>query len=175
MLLEKISQTYTSLIYSHRQDYLNLSSVIETPNSPPNSGKPLCNASKLNWTCQLPFTHKQTDQQRSQTKPSFKYYETRYQRNKTTGHKTYYLSHTQSIYPRTIQQRCHLFTYNSAANRNSSLTHKSKPPSLPQTNSWTHSLPFSIWHQKQSSSLALYKRLMLTEGDDQALSTTQDN
>src|SRR2546421_4414406 len=36
MLLEKISQTYTSPTYSHRQDYLNPSSVIETPNSPPN-------------------------------------------------------------------------------------------------------------------------------------------
>src|SRR2546421_10814147 len=79
MLLEKISQTCTSPTYSHRQDYPSQSSAIETPNSPPNSGKPLCNALKLNWTCQLPFTHKQTDQQRSQTKPSFKYYEIRYQ------------------------------------------------------------------------------------------------
>src|SRR6266480_1755746 len=64
MLLEKISQTYTSLTYSHRQDYPNLSSAIETPNSPPNSGKTLCNTSKLNWTCQLLFTHKQKDQQK---------------------------------------------------------------------------------------------------------------
>src|SRR6266513_2864361 len=47
----------------------------------------------------LYFTHKQTDQQRSQTKPSFKYYEIGYQRNKTTGHNTYHLSHTQSTYP----------------------------------------------------------------------------
>src|SRR5947209_10701687 len=46
--LEKISQTCTSPIYSHKQDYLNPSSVTETPNLPPNSGKPLCNASKLN-------------------------------------------------------------------------------------------------------------------------------
>src|SRR5947207_12387283 len=51
MLLEKISQTYTSLTYSHRQDYPNPSSATETPNSPPNSGKPLCNASRSNWTC----------------------------------------------------------------------------------------------------------------------------
>src|SRR6266480_3383402 len=58
MLLEKILQTCTSLTYSHRQDYPNQSSVIETPNSLPNSGKLLYNASKLNWTCQLPFTHK---------------------------------------------------------------------------------------------------------------------
>src|SRR5436189_3026303 len=100
MLLEKISQTCTSPTYSHRQDYPNQSSsAIETPNSPLNSGKPLCNASKLNWTCQLPFTHKQMDQQKSQTKPSFKYYETGYQQSKTTGHNTYHLSHTQSIYP----------------------------------------------------------------------------
>src|SRR2546429_7404730 len=48
MLLEKILQTCTSPTYSHKQDYLNPSSVIETPNSPPNSGKLLCNASKLN-------------------------------------------------------------------------------------------------------------------------------
>src|SRR5437667_1850046 len=48
MLLEKISQTYTSPTYSHRQDYLSLSSAIETSNSPPNSEKPLCNTSKLN-------------------------------------------------------------------------------------------------------------------------------
>src|SRR5204862_2087863 len=116
-LLEKISQTCTSPIYSHRQDCLNPSSAIETPNSPPNSGKPLCNASKLNWTCQLPFTHKQTDQQKSQTKPSFKSYETGYQRNKITGHNTYHLSHTQSTYPRMIQQRYHPFTYDSAASR----------------------------------------------------------
>ena len=116
MLLEKILQTCTSLTYSHKQDYLNPSSAIETPNSPPNSGKPLCNASKLNWTCQLPFTHKQMDQQRSQTKPSFKYYEIGYQQNKTTGHNTYHLSHTQSTYPRMIQQRCHPFTYDSATN-----------------------------------------------------------
>src|SRR5437762_1667705 len=114
MLLEKISQTCTSPTYSHRQDYPNLLSVIETPNSPPNSGKPLCNASKSNSTCQLPFTHKQTDQQKSQTKPLFKYYETGYQRSKTTGYNTYHLSHTQSTYPRTIQQRCHPFTYDSA-------------------------------------------------------------
>src|SRR5438477_434615 len=126
MLLEKISQTCTSPTYSHRQDYLNPSSVTETPNSPPNSGKPLCNASKSNWTCQLPFTHKQTDQQKSQTKPSFKSYETGYQRNKTTGHNTYHLSHMQSTYPRTIQQRCPPFTYDSAASRNSSLTRTSK-------------------------------------------------
>src|SRR5205809_3114916 len=98
MLLEKKSQTCTSPIYSHRQDYLNQSSAIESPNSPPNSGKPLCNTSKLNWTCQLPFTHKQMDQQRSQTKPSSKYYETGYQQNKTTEHNTYHLSYTQSIY-----------------------------------------------------------------------------
>src|SRR3989440_8221146 len=175
MLLEKISQTCTSPTYSHRQDYPNQSSAIETLNSPPSFGKPLCNASKLNWTCQLPFTHKQTDQQKSQTKPSFKSYETGYQQNKTTGHNTYHLSHMQSTYPRTIQQRCHPFTYNSAANQNSSLTHTSKPPSLPQMNSWMHSLPFSIWHQKQSLSLTLHKRLMLTEGDDQAPSMTQDN
>src|SRR6266480_150766 len=44
MLLEKISQTCTSHTYSHRQDYPNPSSAIEIPNSPPNSGKPLCNA-----------------------------------------------------------------------------------------------------------------------------------
>src|SRR5438552_19157390 len=31
ILLEKISQTCTSLTYSQRQDYLNLSSAIETP------------------------------------------------------------------------------------------------------------------------------------------------
>src|SRR5438045_8451412 len=99
MLLEKISQTYTSPTYSHRQDYLSSSSVIKTPNSPPNSGKPLCNASKLNWICQLPFTHKQMDQQKSPTKPSFKYYETGYQPSKTTEHNTYHLSHTQSTYP----------------------------------------------------------------------------
>src|SRR3989440_9218532 len=48
---EKISQTCTSLTYSHRQDYPNPSSVIETPHSPPNFGKPLCNTSKLNWMC----------------------------------------------------------------------------------------------------------------------------
>src|SRR2546429_5448872 len=46
MLLEKTSQTCTSLIYSHRQDYPNQSSATETPNSPPNSGKLLCNVSK---------------------------------------------------------------------------------------------------------------------------------
>src|SRR5947207_6882277 len=39
ILLEKISQTCTSPTYFHRQDYLNQLSVIETPNSPPNSGK----------------------------------------------------------------------------------------------------------------------------------------
>src|SRR5947207_3647470 len=50
-----------------------------------------------------------------------------------------------------------------------------KPPYLPQMNSWMHSLPFSIWHPKQSLSFTLHKRLILTEGDDQALSTTQDN
>src|SRR5947207_6162320 len=99
MLLEKISQTCTSPTYSHKQYYPNPSSATETPNSPPNSGKPLCNASKLNWTCQLPFTHKQMDQQKSQTKPSFKFYETGYQQNKTTEHNTYHLSHTQSTYP----------------------------------------------------------------------------
>src|SRR6266513_21649 len=96
MLQEKISQTYTSPTYSHRQDYSNQLSATETPNSPPNSGKLLCNTSKLNWICQLPFTHKQMDQQKSQTKPSFKYYETEYQQSKTTGHNTYRLSHTQS-------------------------------------------------------------------------------
>src|SRR5436305_4670891 len=78
-LLEKISQTCTSPTYSHKQDYPNPSSAIETPNLPPNSGKPLCNALKLNWTCQLPFTHKQTDQQKLQTKLLFKYYKTGYQ------------------------------------------------------------------------------------------------
>src|SRR5947199_6823239 len=61
MLLEKISQTCTSPTYSHRQDYPNPLSAIETLNLPPNSGKLLCNASKLNWTYQLPFTHKQMD------------------------------------------------------------------------------------------------------------------
>src|SRR5438477_12568608 len=66
MLLEKISQTCTSLTYFHRQDYLNQSSAIETPNSPPNSGKLLCNTSKLNWTYQLPCTHKLTAQHNSQ-------------------------------------------------------------------------------------------------------------
>src|SRR5436305_10625353 len=93
MLLEKISQTCTSTTYSHRQDYPNPSSVTEIPNSPPNSGKPLCNALRSNSTCQLPFTHKQTDQQKSQTKPSFKFYETGYQPSKTTGPNTYHLSH----------------------------------------------------------------------------------
>src|SRR5436309_11046802 len=73
MLLEKISQTCTSPTYSHKQDYLNPSSATKTPNLPLNSEKLLCNASKLNWTCQLSFTHKQMDQQKSQTKPSFKY------------------------------------------------------------------------------------------------------
>src|SRR6266480_3012091 len=67
ILLEKISQTCTSPTYSHRQDYPNPSSATETLNSPPNSGKPLCNTSRSNWTCQLPFTHKQMDQQKSQT------------------------------------------------------------------------------------------------------------
>src|SRR5436309_10854352 len=67
MLLEKILQTCTSLTYSHRQDYLNQLSVTEIPNSPPSSGKLLCNTSKLNWTCQLPFTCKQMDQQKLQT------------------------------------------------------------------------------------------------------------
>src|SRR5437762_4086731 len=79
MLLEKISQTCTSPTYSHRQDYPNPSSVTETSNLPPNSGKPLCNASRSNSTCQLPFTHKQMDQQKLQTKSSFKFYETGYQ------------------------------------------------------------------------------------------------
>ena len=51
MLLKKISQTYTSLTYSHRQDYLNQSSVTEIPNSPPNSKKLLCNTSKSNSIC----------------------------------------------------------------------------------------------------------------------------
>src|SRR6266480_3264341 len=115
------------------------------------------------------------DQQKSQTKPSFKFYETEYQQSKTTGQSIYHLSHTQSTYPRAIQPKCHPSTYDTAANRNSSLTHTSKPPSQPQMNSWTYSLPFSIWHQKQSLSLALHKRLMLTEGDDQAPSMTQDN
>src|SRR5438045_9313242 len=55
MQLEKISQTCTSSTYSHRQDYPNPSSATETPNLPPNSEKLLCNTSKLNWTCQLPF------------------------------------------------------------------------------------------------------------------------
>src|SRR5436190_13201982 len=128
MLLEKILQTCTSPTYSHKQDYPNQSSAIETPNSPPNSGKPLCNTSKLSWTCQLPFTHKQTDQQKSQTKPSFKFYETGYQRNKTTGHNTYYLSYTQSTYPRMTQQKYYPSTYDTAASQNSSLTHTSKPP-----------------------------------------------
>src|SRR5436305_7946207 len=73
MLLEKISQTCTSPTYSHRQDYLSQSSAIETSNSPPSSGKPLCNTSRSNSICPPPFTHKQTDQQKSQTKPSFKY------------------------------------------------------------------------------------------------------
>src|SRR5437763_14359182 len=54
MLQEKISQTCTSLTYSHRQDYLNPSSATETPNSPPNSAKSLCNTSRSNSTCQLP-------------------------------------------------------------------------------------------------------------------------
>src|SRR5437762_12982007 len=40
MPLEKISQTCTSPTYSHRQDYLNQSSAIETPNYLPTSGKP---------------------------------------------------------------------------------------------------------------------------------------
>src|SRR5437762_7585087 len=48
MLLEKILQTCTSLTYSHRQDYLNLLSVTEIPNSPPNSEKLLCNTSRSN-------------------------------------------------------------------------------------------------------------------------------
>src|SRR5947208_1559908 len=172
MLLEKISQTCTSPTYSHRQNYPNPSSATETPNSPPNSGKPLCNTSRSNSTCQLPFTHKQMVQQKSQTKPSFKFYETGYQQSKTTGQNIYHLSHTQSTYPRTIQQRCRPSTYDTATNRNSSLTRTSKPPSLPQTNSWMHSLPFSTWHPKQSLSLVLRKKLMLTEGDDQAPSTT---
>src|SRR5436309_6555456 len=51
MLLEKISQTCTSPTYSHRQDYPNQSSVIKIPNLPPNSGKPLYNASRSNSTC----------------------------------------------------------------------------------------------------------------------------
>ena len=148
MLLEKISQTCTSPTYSHRQDYPNPSSVIETPNLPLSFGKLLCNASRLNSTCPLPFTYKQTDQQKSQTKPSFKFYETEYQPSKTTGQNTYHLLHTQSTYPRMIQPKCHPSTYDTAANRNSSLTHTSKPPSLPQTNSWMHSLPFSTWYQK---------------------------
>src|SRR5947207_3023861 len=61
MLLEKISQTCTSPTYSHRQDYLSQSSAIETSNSPPSSGKPLCNTSRSNSICPPPFTHKQTD------------------------------------------------------------------------------------------------------------------
>src|SRR5437762_5236306 len=44
MLLEKISQTFTSPTYSHKQDYVNPSSAIAIPNSPLNFGKPLCNA-----------------------------------------------------------------------------------------------------------------------------------
>src|SRR5437764_14559434 len=135
MLLKKISQTCTSPTYSHKQDYPNPSSVTEIPNLPPNSGKPLCNASKLNWTCQLPFTHKQMVQQKLQTKPSFKFYETGYQQSKTTGQSIYHLSHTQSTYLRTTQQKCRSSTYDTAANRNSFLTRTSKPPSLPQTNS----------------------------------------
>src|SRR5947207_2781964 len=115
------------------------------------------------------------DQQKSQTKSLFKFYETGYQPSKTTGYNTYHLSHTQSTYPRMIQQKCHPSTYDTAVSRNSSLTHTSKPPSLPQMNSWMHSLPFSTWHPKQSLSLTLHKRLMLTEGDDQASSTTQNN
>src|SRR5207248_10293460 len=101
---EDITDLYFTT-YSHRQDYPNPSSATETPNSPPNSGKPLCNASKLNWTCQLPFTHKQMDQQKSQTKPSFKFYETEYQQSKTTEQSIYHLSHTQSIYLQTIQPK----------------------------------------------------------------------
>src|SRR5438046_3276376 len=50
MLLEKISQTCTSLTYSHRQNYPNPSSATETPNLPPSFRKSLCNTSKLNWT-----------------------------------------------------------------------------------------------------------------------------
>src|SRR5947199_8314564 len=46
MLLEKILQTCTSLTYSHRQDYLNQSSAIKTPNLPPSSEKLLCNTSR---------------------------------------------------------------------------------------------------------------------------------
>src|SRR5438046_4425691 len=130
MLLEKISQTCTSPTYSHKQDYPNPSSATETPNSPPNSGKPLCNASRSNWTCQLPFTHKQTDQQKSQTKPSFKYYETGYQQSKTTGHSIYHLSHTQSTYPRMIQPQSRPYTYDMPTNRNPSITHTSNPLSL---------------------------------------------
>src|SRR5947207_10323645 len=107
MLLEKISQTCTSPTYSHRQNYLNPLSATETPNSPPSFGKPLCNASKLNWTYQLPFTHKQMNKNKSQTKPSFKYYKTGYQQSKTTGYNTYCLSHTQSTYPSSTQQKCH--------------------------------------------------------------------
>src|SRR6266480_268873 len=117
MLLEKISQTCTSLTYSHKQDCLNPSSATETPNLPPNSGKPLCNASKLNWTCQLPFTHKQTDQQKSQTKPSFKSYETGYQQSKTTGQSIYHLSHMQSTYPQMIQPKYRPSTYDTATNQ----------------------------------------------------------
>src|SRR5947207_15985746 len=44
MLLEKISQTCTSHTYFHKQDYLNQSSAIETPNSPPSFRKPLYSA-----------------------------------------------------------------------------------------------------------------------------------
>src|SRR5947207_15413832 len=44
MLLEKISQTCTSPTYSHKQDYLNQSSAIETLNSPPSFRKPLYSA-----------------------------------------------------------------------------------------------------------------------------------
>src|SRR5438552_16460491 len=79
MLLEKISQTCTSPTYSHRQDYPNQSSVIKILNLPPNSRKPLYNTSRSNSTCLLPFTHKQMNQQKSQTKLLFKYYEIRYQ------------------------------------------------------------------------------------------------
>src|SRR5947199_4324265 len=85
MLLEKISQNCTSPTYSHRQDYPNPSSATETPNLPPSFGKPLCNTSRSNSTCPLPFTCKQMDQQKLQTKPSFKFYETGYLQSKTTG------------------------------------------------------------------------------------------
>src|SRR5213078_2456926 len=51
ILLEKISQTCTSLTYSHIQDYPNPLSAIETLNSLLSSEKLLFNASRLNSIC----------------------------------------------------------------------------------------------------------------------------